>query len=1002
MPRSQTRFVFGPFEADERRFELRRRGEVVPLQRRTLEVLFFLLKNRGVLLDKQAFVEGPGGGVLVGESATYRAVMLARRALEDDGRASFIVTVRGKGYRFEGDVLELDCAPGEAATATTSITSDEPQGRLLGRDAELAQLRRQLATVRSGRGITVVISGPAGIGKTALAEAFAGEVAQRGIAVVQGRSWEGDGAPALLPWAEIVRALLTSRGDVPQGATPPGFVELLARLVPELAPTSAVPDAIPDQGAHARFRLFEALAHFLVTRATPGPLLLLLEDLQSADEASRLMLQFLRRSMRSAPLLVLVTLRECDGPEPDGVRELLDAGAEDVTHLPLKGLGEADVQCLLERCRGAAPSPGIVASVCQLTEGNPLWVGELVRGGFLDGLDSTRPHAPWQAVPVPERAHAWLARRMRLLSPEAVRIVQGGAVLGRTFSWPLLAELLELPLPEGLSALRHALDSGLIEAGPGPSGEFRFRHALFRDAVYAAMASDLRYELHARAVSVLATTEHDPDLRRVARLAHHAAAAIPLLGSAPAIEHGLSAVHQARQLCSYELAAWHANQVLGFHRLAATTTSEAHWQAWLAVAECEALAGHTSAAMQSFEAIMSACLASDDGDAFARAVLSCFQHARELAVISPVFHERVREALNLHQEPDALRARLLAAQALLVFFYFPASLRIEQAEHAIELARKLGDTHSLLFALRHGHFPALTPWTQARAGARVDEMSRLADAQRDPIARLEAHFWCAQFALETGNGQAFHGELLAHARLAQSIRHPMHLWYAAMLDSVQALLAGQLVRAVDKAHAALTLGLPAAGAATVHSYVGGQLLAIAWLEQGARRRALFEELQRMGEYVLTLAPTFAAWRLATLFARLELEGPASLLSDYESAADGFEQVPEDAYFFVCVALFAQLAIHFGDTLRLQQLQRRLSLRPSSIRGQHVSVTTLYLGPLSFHLARIAEALSDFEAALTWYQHAAAEAQRLGAVSWRRAAQRASEALSRPLLSRANS
>ena len=99
--------------------------------------------------------------------------------------------------------------------------------------------------------------------------------------------------------------------------------------------------------------------------------------------------------------------------------------------------------------------------------------------------------------------------------------------MGREFSWPFLVEMLGLTLPDDLPALRTALDSGLIEGIPDNGAEFKFAHALIRDAVYATIAADLRYELHARAVATLAASQSHDEFRRVARLAHHASAAIP-------------------------------------------------------------------------------------------------------------------------------------------------------------------------------------------------------------------------------------------------------------------------------------------------------------------------------------------------------------------------------------------------------------------------------------------------------------------------------------------
>jgi DNA-binding winged helix-turn-helix (wHTH) protein len=991
--RAQIIFVFGAFEADERRFELRRDGLVVPLQRRTLEVIFFFLKNRGRLITKRALIQGPGGGVSVGDSAMYRAVMLARRALEGSRKQSFIVTVRGAGYRFDGEVRELSAfTMRDAEPPVDTPPVREPVARplaeqLIGRTQERLRLSRHLEAARGGRGLTVVLSGPAGVGKTALVEVFAAEAQACGARVARGRSWEGQGAPALLPWAEVVRALVAPGADYSGKEWPAGFSELLAQLVPELAPPRWSTDLTPpgrEQTAHERLWLFGALARFLVMQSRPGPLLLVLEDLHAADEASLLMLQFLRGSMRDAPLLVVVTLREGEGADRASIRELLASGPEAAIHLVLGGLPMSDVKSLLERLQGYAPSAATVETVCRFTEGNPLWIGELARAGWIEARAQRHAVLPEQSLPVPERAQGWMTERMRRLPEAAKHMVRAAAVIGREFSWPFLVEMLGLDLSQSLCVLRDALDSAIIEASPERAGEFRFSHALVRDAVYCNVPADLCYELHARAVTALEASQGQDESRRTASLAHHAAAAIPLLGPRPAIEHGLAAAHYARRLCSYELSAWHGRRVLGFLELASADDVSLRFRAWLALAESESLAGHGAAAMESFEAMMSASLASGQPEAFARAALSCFEHAREIAVASPLFHGRVNQALSLCLGASALRARLLAVHALLSFFYAPARVRMQQAEEAIGLARELNDPGALLSALRHAHLAALAPAALGRAQVRADEIASLAETFRDPIARLEAHFWSAQHALDSGNGPRFRAEGNAHAQLAALIRHPVHLWYAGLLDSVRALLDGELLDSIEKARAASALGKAAAGPVSADSYMGGQLLALAWLHEGRQRSALFAEVLTLGQCVLALAPGFSAWRLATLVARFEIAGGPSVAGEYRSAAAAFDEIPEDAYFLLCAVLLGHLAIEFRDSALLVSLERRLS----SFSEQHVGVTSLYLGPVSFHLGRVAESLGNIESARASYQRAAVQAMACQAVPWQRAAQAA--------------
>ena len=92
-------FRFGEFEADEERFELRRSGHAVRVQRRVLEAIFYFLRSRGHVVTKRELIRGPWNGTQVSDAAVSRAIMLARRAIADPW-ARALTTVHGQGYRF--------------------------------------------------------------------------------------------------------------------------------------------------------------------------------------------------------------------------------------------------------------------------------------------------------------------------------------------------------------------------------------------------------------------------------------------------------------------------------------------------------------------------------------------------------------------------------------------------------------------------------------------------------------------------------------------------------------------------------------------------------------------------------------------------------------------------------------------------------------------------------------------------------------------------------------
>ena len=213
----------------------------------------------------------------------------------------------------------------------------------------------------------------------------------RGARVLVGRCWEAGGAPAYWPW---VQALRTYVRDVdPQelrlhlGSGAADLAQMLPELrelLPDLAPTPALePEA-------ARFRVFLAVGAFLRNAAAARPLVLVLDDLHAADAPSFLLVQFVARELGSARVLVLVAYRDVD-PLPGQLLAamLTEVSREPVTHrLSLRGLSEEDVATYIDATASEIASPELVVALHEQTEGNPLFVGEIVRLISAEGISS--------------------------------------------------------------------------------------------------------------------------------------------------------------------------------------------------------------------------------------------------------------------------------------------------------------------------------------------------------------------------------------------------------------------------------------------------------------------------------------------------------------------------------------------------------------------------------------------------------------------------------------
>ena len=300
----------------------------------------------------------------------------------------------------------------------------------MGRDREVADLVAGLEDAIAGRMRLLLIAGEPGIGKTWLAEHLAGHAAARGAQVVWVRCWEAGGAPPFWPWSQLLGVLAEDLDDQALAARLPAGAAQVAQLVPGLAERlgAAVPPAPPPPSAAARLSLFDAVSGFLRRSAAARPLVLVMEDLQAADDASLLLLEFLVRDARGARLLVVGTYRNVTADRVHGIGDAMGQLVREGHLLRLQGLNRGEVRDLVEALAGKAPSAAMAAAVHEATEGNPLFVRETVR---LLATDVTLEDPVRLRVPLSGSVRTVIGRRLAPLSADALLALSAAAVVGR-------------------------------------------------------------------------------------------------------------------------------------------------------------------------------------------------------------------------------------------------------------------------------------------------------------------------------------------------------------------------------------------------------------------------------------------------------------------------------------------------------------------------------------------------------------------------------------------
>jgi DNA-binding CsgD family transcriptional regulator len=418
------------------------------------------------------------------------------------------------------------------------VANGVERGAMVGREAELAHLERALEAVVDGRGRTIVIGGEAGIGKTKLVETFADRARERGVTVLRGDCLPtGAGTVPYAPFIEAIRRLIRAAD---QGAIPallgPGRGEL-ARLIPEIAPSTPTREAPPESDRGGQSRLFEAFLGVLERRSRAGPLVLVVEDIQWADEGTLGVVTFLARTLRETAGLIVLTVRSDDLAAGEPVARWLAELERDpwVERLEIGALDRGEVASLVRSITDDSPASEAIDALVARSGGNPF---------FIEQLALTTSSAGGRALPA--RLRDVLAARLAELPPATRIVLRAAATAGRVVDDEVLAVVLGLSPSAIADAIRPALAHGILVdaggSGDDPRG-YTFHHGLLAELAESELVHGERDRLHA---AFAAELERRGDVSGVtvapAELAYHWVAAGDRDRAVPAlVDAGLAA-----------------------------------------------------------------------------------------------------------------------------------------------------------------------------------------------------------------------------------------------------------------------------------------------------------------------------------------------------------------------------------------------------------------------------------------------------------------------------
>ncbi|MFE6826213.1 BTAD domain-containing putative transcriptional regulator [Streptomyces sp. NPDC057690] len=411
----------------------------------------------------------------------------------------------------------------------------------VGRRAELAAAEAAARAARADGG-TVLVTGEAGAGKSALLERIGEHLRRDGWRVVVGRCPEYEGAPSAWAWAEAL-------GDLARQA-PPARPDALAALLGDTM-NEAVADR--DEATAGRFRLHLAFTEWLRTVADAAPLAVVIEDLHRADSETLALLEA-AAAVQGTPLLVLASYRPAE-PAPRLVKTLATLASGAPQRIALGGLQPGEVTTIVEAVCVGPVDADTVAALARRTGGNPFYVLESARLLASEG-------ALVAVSEVPQGVRDVLRRRLALLPAAARTAVQLTAVVGLEAELSLLAAASDESEEELVEGLEAALAADLLtESRPG---RVRFVHALVRDTVYTDLSWPRRSRAHSRVARAL--LDHRPD--DSAALAHHFARSGSTADAPLAVDHALRAAEAAERRYAHETAVDLIEQAVDAHTTA--------------------------------------------------------------------------------------------------------------------------------------------------------------------------------------------------------------------------------------------------------------------------------------------------------------------------------------------------------------------------------------------------------------------------------------------------
>jgi DNA-binding winged helix-turn-helix (wHTH) protein/tetratricopeptide (TPR) repeat protein len=964
-PVPSLRFRFGEFELDPAGGRLWRRGAEIGIRPKPLALLEYLIRHRERVVSREELRDAVWEGLAVSDAAVASAVRDARRALgDDDASLSALRSLRGAGFRFVAEVEELDAAPARDG--------------LVGRHALLQRMEHALAAVRRGEGRLLWLAGEAGIGKTRLLLELARRGEASGIPAHFGGCLEEEGAAPYRPWQQLVRSLVS--GIEPERVTAlfGAFAAEAQRLLPEREAALRRHPPPPEDGEGQRLRLFDAVVELVRAASRDRPVLLALDDIHRADDATLRLLVHLVRELPRVPVLLIAAYRPGEVDDAHPLAKALEASEPGVEHLGLDGLAEKEVAMLAGAILGRRVSPETERALWRRTAGNPLFVGEIARA--LAEAPSDGAHAELAASVLPVGVRQAIRARLAKLPGGARELLETASVIGREFDLDLLRAV-----RSGVDAdadgrtLENAAATGLLERPRAQAGRLRFAHILVRDALYEAVAPLRRLDLHAAVGRALERLRSGHRTEYAADLAHHFAEAASRGEAERCVQYARIAGERALEQAAYREAARLFESALRGLAFAAPSDGPHDGPEGPQARRASLLVllgrarwrhGENDAAREAFREAGTLARQVGAADLLARAALGYAGRTDASPAVDHAAVELLEQALSELADVDsALRTEVLARLGTELYYGVDPARCDALTRSAVAMAERIGDPELLAYSLSARCHALLRP--------DVEPQRRLAICERQlGLARegSEVHAISLQGTilclLEQGDAPRLDEALLLYDRLARELRQPFFRWMASVFEGTRAFLGGRIEEALRIAQQSFEIG-QAFGTPNAFARYSVQLLF------GRREQGRMGELEPALRELAGAEPAFKPFRSALPPMYLELGRPREARDVFEQLmARDLDDVPRDQHWIPVLAMLTAACAPLRDEERAGRLYSLLA--PCAGRLVIPGYGAACDGAVDHHLARLAETCGDLDAADEHYDAAVTLERRAGA------------------------